>query len=538
MITVSVLLAGVVPGARADTERTVSAAIGYRCGFPSGKLPVEVRITAALPVSGRAGEGITAGAAAAVTFPEAARAELAALKAVSVSGTARLTVAVAQGAHRAEAVWAGSSTEPVSIPAAAEPEPAPGSGSATGAGSGSGSATGAASGAGSDSGSATDTAPGTASPSGPGGGPGAADPVLTFEGPLPTITPGGAGDLTLTAGALALDLALFTADGAPAQPSPHTLDCSPRSGENTGLATIAIPGDDGSAPSSSSPTPSVPGRDPTAAAPGQRGPDGGALTILPPAGQRARPAPPCVGDTENAFAMVAYVTGYSNVAKLDGASEVPLSCTQLIDVSKKIVLQPDGLHLLQHATGELDYRGRPVMPPARATFLTYGFMPTTATMELTQLDTMTIDSDLLLAKYTGLTVVRVPLRLRLYDVEINGVPLDVGPDCRTVGPLYSKDPDPAQEGERHAVLTGELKGPGDGYQLVTGGVLTATVTIPPFSGCGVDEDLDPLFTSSVSGPGNYLKQVQGAPCASGNPRPDPTYCTKDHQPVKVPKPER
>ncbi|WP_231630698.1 hypothetical protein, partial [Streptomyces clavuligerus] len=333
-----------------------------------------------------------------------------------------------------------------------------------------------------------------------------------------------------TPGTLALELTPFTADGTPAKPAALPVTCSPREPQSPQppLATVRITGADGTAP--------PPGREQDPAPATGGGP--GTLVIEPLPGERAARPPRCVGDTVDELALVAYVTGFSNVEKLDGAARLPLACVQLVDAFKEIVERPDGFHLLQHATGELDYRGKRMMPPAKATFLSFGGVPTTATMELTQLRTMTIDTDILLLPSTGTTLARVALSLRLYDVEVNGVPLDVGPNCRTRGPLYSKDPDPARDTRDHVVLTGVLKGPGDGYQLVTGGVLDGTVTIPPFTGCGVGEDLDPLLTAAVSGPGNYIKQVQGAPCSSGNPRPDPEFCTPGHEPVKVPKPER
>ncbi|MBC7269927.1 MAG: hypothetical protein H5T76_14660, partial [Streptomyces sp.] len=76
-----------------------------------------------------------------------------------------------------------------------------------------------------------------------------------------------------------------------------------------------------------------------------------------------------------------------------------------------------------------------------------------------------------------------------------------------------------------------------GYQLTSGGPLTGEFTIPAFTGCGTGgEDLDPLLTASVSGPGNYTKQIQGQTCA-----PlvfNPAECTEDLQPLQVPAPQR
>jgi hypothetical protein len=74
---------------------------------------------------------------------------------------------------------------------------------------------------------------------------------------------------------------------------------------------------------------------------------------------------------------------------------------------------------------------------------------------------------------------------------------------------------------------------------VTGGELTGSVTLPPFSGCGADEDLDNLFTASLSGVPGYVKQVQGAPCAPSQHTPgDGGVCTDALEPVDVPEARR
>ncbi|MFE2731082.1 hypothetical protein [Streptomyces sp. NPDC059349] len=154
---------------------------------------------------------------------------------------------------------------------------------------------------------------------------------------------------------------------------------------------------------------------------------------------------------------------------------------------------------------------------------------------------MTIDSDLNFTTGKGRTDIRVPLVLRLYDVRVNGTPLEVGPDCRTRGSLYSSDPDPAQDTKDHVHLLGTvIRTPPTqtGYTLTTGGPLTTTLTIPAFSGCGVGEDLDALLSASISGPDNFAKQIQGQTCATEvMPRP-PAECTEDRQPVVIPVPQR
>lgn len=99
----------------------------------------------------------------------------------------------------------------------------------------------------------------------------------------------------------------------------------------------------------------------------------------------AADAPPCVGDPSDDLSMVAFVTGYANVAKLDGATRFPLACARITQGESRVV--PDGafLHIYQDSAVDLDFEGKTQLPPASGTFLTFGFMPTTATLEMTQI---------------------------------------------------------------------------------------------------------------------------------------------------------
>jgi len=60
--------------------------------------------------------------------------------------------------------------------------------------------------------------------------------------------------------------------------------------------------------------------------------------------------------------------------------------------------------------------------------------------------------------------------------------------------------------------------PPRGYTVSTGGPLTGMLTIPPFTGCGVTENLDPLLTGSISGSGNFVKLTQGKLCGPSQPK--------------------
>ena len=93
------------------------------------------------------------------------------------------------------------------------------------------------------------------------------------------------------------------------------------------------------------------------------------------------------------------------------------------------------------------------------------------------------------------TTVTSEQRIQVSDVTVNGTPLNVGQHCRTAVPT-------------NVVLTSNA-----GYDVTKGGVLSGNITIPPFTGCGVGENLDPLLTASISGPGNFVQLTQGPTCA-------------------------
>lgn len=214
----------------------------------------------------------------------------------------------------------------------------------------------------------------------------------------------------------------------------------------------------------------------------------------PPAGSTITYGPPSVG--------CAYVVGYSDVRKLNGAS---LIGPGLIDVSigNRIVVSFGANYFEEDSAAVFDYRPCPTcqylheLPPAHATFLAFGFMPVSATLQLTEVGTMNIIGVGTLSSLSANTAWSL-MNLRVYDVKVNGQPVAVGQHCQTARPVLIK-------------LVGNGTGP-QPYSLQGGGPLAGSVTIPPFTGCGVTEDLDPLLTGTVSGGGNYTKFTQGPLC--------------------------
>ncbi len=142
-----------------------------------------------------------------------------------------------------------------------------------------------------------------------------------------------------------------------------------------------------------------------------------------------------------------------------------------------------------------------VFPVAHSTVLGFGAIPITADLHLTQLERNGLIVPLIVASRTGTdfpfreypTHITGLANVRISNVFVDQVPLNVGPDCHTVVPLRLN-------------LAGDPKT----YNLFSGGVLRGVANIPDFTGCGTGgDDLDPLLNGTISGPGNKLVQYQG-----------------------------
>ncbi|MFF3644526.1 DUF6801 domain-containing protein [Streptomyces sp. NPDC002564] len=518
-IAAFVVLAATVPAAAgASGTQKVDVTLPYACLFPSGKHAAEVRISASLPERVATGEPIEPeDVTTDVTLPAAAVADLTKLGAAEARAATRLTVGVTQGEAGAEATWRGDSAS-TALPA---------EGALT----------------------------------------------LTATGDVPTVTGRSTGRLTMKAQDFSLDLALTKADGGAADPATVTVDCAladdaPDQGR---LAAVAV-GDDGGDPGtpsgspsgspsgtpSSSGTPGPTEEDPEGGKDGKGGRDGRdakdnvAPKVDAPGGAAPRAAAPtCKYDEKypaGPMSLNSYLTGYSNVNKLDGAALIPPFCALITQGEPEFVFFPDfsGATITQHSTGDLYNGQRRQTPPFEATFLTFDFTPTTATMVLEQAGPMTIDShgttDFVFTSTD--TYVRAPLVLRVTSLKVNGTRLDVGSKCRTKSSLTSPEPEPAKFPGDHLILHGrgeQVTGePATGYLLLSGGPMTGKVTVPAFTGCGTadGENLDRLLTASVSGPDNYVKQMQGQTCYVSADELNPDECTDDAQPLKVPVAER
>jgi hypothetical protein len=237
------------------------------------------------------------------------------------------------------------------------------------------------------------------------------------------------------------------------------------------------------------------------------------VTVVPVAG-RAAPAPratpldddgdippECVRFEEGPPAGCTYVAGFTNVKKLGGAAFVRPGIMN-VEIYDGVPCGPDDMQFCLNADGKLNYIPAPgepgvaELPPSDATFLTFRFMPTRATMELTEVGLVRIEIVLDFNDFDNSSAkATIDVDIRLHNALVNGRKLDVGPRCQTVTPM-------------HLVLTADPLV----YSIQLGGVLSGYGKIPAFSGCGSGEDLDPLITGSISGPDNFVKMTQGSLC--------------------------
>ncbi|WHM35589.1 DUF6801 domain-containing protein [Streptomyces sp. BPTC-684] len=464
------LLLGLVPasGTIARDRETGVQAI-YDCAAGSVHRAVTVGFTGVYPTGGRPGQPLRAERFA--VRPELTPDAVTALLppgTTEVSGTARLAVEVAQNGASARADWAGL------------------------------------------------TAPADTGADG-------LRPVFTGE--VPAITLGSSGEVTLTAGELTLMLqaapappsgpATAPASGTSASPgasgaaqpptpaAPLELRCLPAAAPGPRLAawTVTEPSAPSTAPAS--PAPSTPADSRTRRPAIQVGPGPLAPAPVcpadPPAGEldpsRLPKPPPGAVEGRLGASLCVVAVGYVTVHKLGGAMVVndphDSPGPMYLNLGKRTVSAPD--------YDESDSVGLLRFPDAPSTFLTFGFQPISAKVSF-EPEPVTVVN--IRRGETFTTTIAYRQYLRIHDVRVNGVPMDVGPRCRTARPFDT-------------VLSGA-------YNFLTGGILDGEIAIPPFAGCGSrGEDLSPLFTAAVSGPGNAVRIRQGQLAGAGSAPPVP-----------------
>jgi hypothetical protein len=426
-------------------QQAVSLSLGYSCAFSSRSRPVTVRITASFPATARAGQQVKpTGTGITVTLPHAAVTAATRRHWTSVAMTAGLATEITDAAKPATGLWRDFRSPPATVPA---------------------------------SGVLTLTASGTAAP----------------------VTVTTAGQATVVATGLSL-LLRGQAGHRPAGAASLQAVCVPGTGQRTLLATIVVTGSG-----------------PARTADGQAGKLKHCVPFIatPKLNPRLPLPRPLPGATPHRFPEEACANsaGFTNARRLHEAALIGPGLADLVlGIPTYIKSIPPYTYIYQRASGRLEYHGLPELPPARATLLAFGFMPVTATIQISEIGPLNVA--LISCGRSATKLCPNPLlnrallfgrvSLRIYDVSVNGVPLNVGPHCQTATPFNL-----------------ELTGVRPSYNISRiHGVLTGTVTIPSFSGCANGADnLDPVFDATVSGPGNFAKVTQAVPCFRNPPGP-------------------
>lgn len=506
--TVALAASGVAANATATGQHPVRADLAYSCHFPSGPRQVGVTVAAVFPTSAASGKPIQpTGLRTTVTLPPAALAYLAKGGATQVTGSDVLSTIVGSGPGASTTMpWPGQMTKPVAIPA-------------------------------------TGTLP------------------VSFPGQVPPVVARTPGVVLFTAAGLALSLTPGKSGAAGSTSGTVQVTCTLTPGQHVAIATVPVvsPVSSPSAPASPSPSPtSTTGQPSTAPA--------------TPNGSAGRVPPGCLkrlikGGTASPTLGCAHLIGYADVNKLHGAALVgrgpngtppaaflhadtyatDVGCVPPEPTLAKCISSHGALHVYICTVGQLDYHKQLAFPPAQATFLTFGFAPVTAVVQLSEtawpashppvedprcyrgfspskpvrlhspVISVFTDINNSIPSNPVINAGTTYLSIHVSQVTVNGVPLPVGPHCGTAQPVL-------------AVLSGRgTNSPVTGYTLSTGGPLTGFVTVPRFVNCGVGENLDPLLTASISGPANFQLITQGTLCTPQQL----TLC-----PPTIPKPRR
>ena len=124
------------------------------------------------------------------------------------------------------------------------------------------------------------------------------------------------------------------------------------------------------------------------------------------------------------------------------------------------------------------------LPPATGSFKELGLVPVTATTEMIQdgQATGTVNFS------TNAVTTTATETIKLTGLKVAGLPIPVGPNCQTSPATITVTSQP-------------------GFNVLSGGTLAGTYTIPPFSHCGLATF---LINLTLPGPGNTISLTLGA----------------------------
>lgn len=171
------------------------------------------------------------------------------------------------------------------------------------------------------------------------------------------------------------------------------------------------------------------------------------------------------------------------------------SVTRIAKLGSTLTVPRGRFDALVETTGTL--RGNLSLPSAKGYFVTFGIMPVTSKVELIP-DGVATGTVQIVPGEHGLAAnadVTAKVFVALRDLEVDGVPLDAGPHCRTRIPASIR-----------------IKGLLGLTPEAPPTEVISTFDLPSFDGCGVREDLDRLLSGLVSGPGNELRTTLSIRC--------------------------
>jgi hypothetical protein len=127
--------------------------------------------------------------------------------------------------------------------------------------------------------------------------------------------------------------------------------------------------------------------------------------------------------------------------------------------------------------------GTLTLPPATGSFKELGLIPVTATTEMIQDGTATGTVNFT----TNAVTTTATDTIKLISLKVAGVPILVGPSCETSPATIS--------------VSSQA-----GFNVLNGGTLSGTYTIPPFAHCGL---ATLLINLTLPGPGNTISLTLG-----------------------------
>ncbi|GAB3487937.1 DUF6801 domain-containing protein [Amycolatopsis cihanbeyliensis] len=335
--------------------------------------------------------------------------------------------------------------------------------------------------------------------------------AVRAPGELEPIATSVAGEVALTLDRAELIL-LGEAEGAE---SPAGVFCTLEEGQDAALGTVRV----AAADRTPTPTPTTERTSPAAESSTPSTPSPRSTTAAPEASQPARRAPEgppgAAADTANLCGTeipedaIQVRRGYYDVVVTAGVTKL----------DSDIVFGPPGylggdlwLWLRSNPdTGGILYcngiKGDLWLPETRDSFVIFRFVPTSALVKVTQTAPAEGSVDPLEFVFQGTATAMMTMR----DVQVNGTPLDVGPNCGTSVPIEIE-------------LSSE---PGE-WDLANGGVMESEYSIPEFANCGTKEPLDSLFTNLVSGPGNHIR-IEFSPIRECSVPDPPPVCAQGEE---------